>query len=107
MAPKLEFDADLFRAAAHKSDAVRDKIEAVLSTLKSSIDGRDGCWGDDTLGSNFANGPGGDDGYLKMKSSTTINAKAMADGMGKFSEGQTDAAAKIDKMEHGNREGFS
>ncbi|GGK57595.1 hypothetical protein [Nocardia camponoti] len=105
MAPKLEFDADLFRAASRKSDAVHDKIDAVLTTLKAAIDAKDGCWGDDTLGTNFATG--GDGGYTKMKSATTTNAQAMADAMGKFSAGQADAAAKIDKMEHGNRDGFA
>ncbi|WP_054815820.1 hypothetical protein [Nocardia arizonensis] len=107
MADKFEYDADLFRAAADKSRTVSEKITNVLDTLNSSINGRGAPWGNDKLGKNFFNGPGGDDGYGASRTNTTTNAATMATTMNDFASGQIDSAVAIEKMEQGNADGMT
>ncbi|MET7768691.1 hypothetical protein [Nocardia sp. NPDC005366] len=107
MADKLEYDADLFRAAAGKSRTVSEKITTVLDTLNGAINGRGTPWGNDKLGKNFFNGPGGNDGYDASRTNTTTNAATMATTMGEFADGQIDSAVLLEKMERGNTDGMT
>ncbi|QBS42957.1 hypothetical protein [Nocardia sp. CS682] len=67
MAEKFEVDPDEFRKAAGKTAHVGDRISTAVSNLSAAIAGRGAPWGDDKMGNQFANGPGGSDGYLSSR----------------------------------------
>ncbi|MFF0609134.1 hypothetical protein ACFYUD_10740 [Nocardia tengchongensis] len=103
MSGRLEAYEDLLTKAAGKTDKVRDGIEKVVSTLVSAADSRGTPWGNDTLGSNFAEG---DQGYLASRKNIVEGAGNMAGTFGNFSDGQLKAAEELKKMDHDNGDGF-
>ncbi|MFC9432304.1 hypothetical protein [Nocardia sp. NPDC057030] len=107
MADKVQYDSDLFFKAAKKTGDARDRINTVLHTLQASINARGNPWGNDTLGRNFANGPDGSGGYTSSRDNMITGAQNIAGSLDNFSTGQTKSAKLLEKMEHGNRDGFS
>lgn len=107
MAEKFQYDSDLFLKAAKKTGDARDRINTVLHTLQSSINARGNPWGNDTLGRNFAKGPDGAGGYTSSRDNMITGAQNIAGSLDNFSTGQTKSAQLLEKMEQGNRDGFS
>ncbi|MFC4124721.1 hypothetical protein [Nocardia rhizosphaerae] len=105
MAEKFQYEPLLFRRAATKTGAVRDQINDVINQLENSASARGACWGSDTFGNNFYNGDA-DNGYGSSKKNTTDNARAMADNMNSFSNGQLESARLLEQMEKGNYDGM-
>ncbi|WP_067819137.1 hypothetical protein [Nocardia inohanensis] len=100
---RLESYIDLLTKASQKTGKVRDNIERIIDTLESSTASRGAPWGDDSLGNGFA---GGDQGYIASRKNMLEGGGNMAGTFGNFSKGQSDSAAKLQRMEDGNRETF-
>ncbi|QBS42951.1 hypothetical protein [Nocardia sp. CS682] len=107
MADKVQYESELFFKAAKKTGDARDRINGVLNTLQSSINSRGNPWGNDTLGRSFANGADGSGGYTSSRDNIIMGAQNIAGSLGNFSTGQTKSAKLLEKMERGNRDGFS
>ncbi|MEU2103158.1 hypothetical protein [Nocardia sp. NPDC019255] len=103
MADNVEFDEHLFRKAAQKTGHVEDRINGIIDRLSASIAARGNCWGNDTIGRNFANGSGG---YTTTRDNLIKGARNVAGTFQNFSEGQTKTANLLRDMEHGNRDGI-
>lgn len=103
MADRLTTYTDLLRTAASKTDAVREGVQQVVNTLVSSAEARGDCWGDDSMGNQFANGK---NGYLASKTNILDGANNMAGTFANFSQGQTDSANQLAAMDHTNATGF-
>ncbi|BDT94282.1 MULTISPECIES: hypothetical protein [Nocardia] len=106
MADNVEFDEHLFRKAAQKTGHVQDRITGIIDRLSTSIAARGNCWGNDTIGRNFANGPDGSGGYTTTRDNLIKGARNVAGTFENFSEGQTETADLLRDMEHGNRDGI-
>ncbi|MGV9723241.1 hypothetical protein [Nocardia beijingensis] len=106
MADNVEFDEHLFRKAARKTGHVEDRINGIIDRLSASIVARGNCWGNDTIGRNFANGPDGSGGYTTTRDSLINGARNVAGTFENFSKGQTKTANLLRDMEHGNRDGI-
>ncbi|MEV0252261.1 hypothetical protein AB0H76_37135 [Nocardia sp. NPDC050712] len=105
MAGRLEVYVDRLEKAGGKTDDVRDRLNTVLSTLKSSIAGRGTPWGvpGDTIGDQFANG---ENGYLASRDGLAESTTAIAGTFGKFSEGQLKGAKDLRAMDDGNADQY-
>ncbi|UGT70016.1 hypothetical protein LTT66_07550 [Nocardia gipuzkoensis] len=106
MADNVEFDEHLFRKAARKTGHVQDRVNGIIDRLSTSIAARGNCWGDDTIGRNFASGPDGQGGYTTTRDNLISGARNVASTFENFSEGQTETADLLRDMEHGNRDGI-
>jgi hypothetical protein len=107
VAEKFEVDPDEFRKAAGKTSNVGDRISDVVTNLTSAIAGRGAPWGDDKMGSQFANGPGGNDGYLSSKKNLTEGTTGMAGTFHDVAKGQRKVADQLaHDLEQRNRESF-
>ncbi|MFG1794423.1 hypothetical protein [Nocardia sp. NPDC049149] len=62
----VRFDVDGFRAGAAGFEACAKKTESIVNRLRSSMESRGACWGDDKAGHDFADGP---KGYLAGRNS--------------------------------------
>ncbi|MFE9582125.1 hypothetical protein ACFYO1_37515 [Nocardia sp. NPDC006044] len=93
---KFEFHPDEFRSAAGKTAHVGDRITDAVNNLKSAVAGRGAPWGDDKMGNQFANGPGGDDGYLSSKTNLIEGTTGMA---GTFKQVAGDQRKVADKLQ--------
>lgn len=93
----------LLDTAAGKTGGVRDAIDAVLSTLASSLAARGAPWGHDEIGSRFAAGP---DGYLASERNLRDSAAAISGSFDRFSTTQYEAAAQWRAVENGNEGQF-
>ncbi|WP_157762212.1 hypothetical protein [Nocardia yamanashiensis] len=100
---RLESYIDLLTTASRKTGKVRDNIEKIMDTLEASTSGRGEPWGNDTLGKGFADGP---QGYIASRTNMIEGGGNMAGTFGNFSKGQADSAAKLQRMEDGNRDSF-
>ncbi|MFC8527915.1 hypothetical protein [Nocardia sp. NPDC057227] len=107
MAEKLEYDADLFYAAADATGRARDRVNGIISRLVSAADGRGAPWGADTIGQSFANGQDGTGGYLLSSSNLVTGSRNVAGSLDSFSAGQRESARLLERMEQGNVTGFS
>ncbi|MEU7142916.1 hypothetical protein ABZ942_25965 [Nocardia sp. NPDC046473] len=101
MADKFQYDSVLFYKAAQKTGDARDRINTVLHTLQASLNARGNPWGNDSLGRNFATG------YTSSRDNMITGAQNIAGSLDNFSTGQIKSAELLEKMEHGNRDGFS
>ncbi|MGQ4618080.1 hypothetical protein [Nocardia sp. R7R-8] len=106
MADNVEFDEHLFRKAAQKTGHVEHRITGIIDRLKASIDARKDCWGNDSIGRNFANGPDGSGGYTTTRDNLIQGGRNVAGTFRNFSDGQTKTANLLRDMEHGNRDGI-
>ncbi|RDI64529.1 hypothetical protein [Nocardia pseudobrasiliensis] len=106
MADKLEVDAQRFRTAATKTGDVRDKVTTILDTLQRAIDSRGTPWGNDSIGDQFANGEGGKGGYLASRTNMITGGRNVAGTMGNFHDAQTKSADYLERMDHGNGDGY-
>ena len=84
---------------------MRDRVNGVLDTLTTSINGRGKPWGNDTLGQNFVNGQN-NDGYSAGKKNLIESAENIAGTMDSFHDGQVESADFLQDMEDGNRDGM-
>ena len=105
MADEIEVDVWKLRAAAGKTQDLRDHIEQVLTRLHGRTSHYGSPWGNDTLGERFA-GSGESDGYLAAHDNMVDGARGFADAFQKVSEGQSDSATYLETMEQGNADGF-
>lgn len=89
----------LLDKAAQKTGEVRDRINAVLTTLSASLAGRGAPWGNDKIGDQFTQG---ENGYFASRENLTTSAANMATTFDNFSTSQTDAAFHLRTMDLGN-----
>ncbi|ONM50522.1 hypothetical protein [Nocardia donostiensis] len=106
MANTIEIDPELLRQAAHKTGHVRDRIIDALSMLDTLLAGHGAPWGHDKLGDRFANGPGGNDGYLAACKNLTTSSSNMATTFDGFAASHLDAATLLERQDHANGVGF-
>lgn len=93
----FEFHPDDFRAAAGKTAHVGDRVTDVVTNLTSTLSGRGAPWGNDKMGKQFANGPGGDDGYNSSKKNLLEGTTGMAGSFKNVAENQRKVA---DQLQH-------
>ncbi|MFI6046321.1 hypothetical protein ACIA8C_32205 [Nocardia sp. NPDC051321] len=93
----FEFHPDDFRAAAGKTAHVGDRITDVVNNLTSTLSGRGAPWGDDKMGKQFADGPGGGDGYHSSKKNLVDGTTSMA---GSFNDVAANQRTVADKLQH-------
>lgn len=105
MANEIEIEVAKLRTAAGKTQDVRDHIEQVLTRLHAKTSGYGDCWGDDSLGEQFA-GSGSGDGYVAAHDNMVTGARNFSTAFQQFSDGQNDSATYLETMEHGNTDGF-
>lgn len=103
MSEKLGHDADLFEKAAERTDAIRDRVNSVRSTLEAALRGRGTPWGNDKLGEQFAEGP---NGYKVARGQLIGNIKTTSTNFGNFYTGKTDTAKVLRRMDQSNGDGF-
>lgn len=96
--PTVKVDPEQLRKAAVKTGDVRDRIGSVISTLQSALAARGECWGDDSLGHQFADG---DKGYLTAKNNMITGAGQFEKTFDSYSTGQVNSATQIEQAEHG------
>ncbi|MEU7142922.1 hypothetical protein ABZ942_25995 [Nocardia sp. NPDC046473] len=94
---KFEFHPDEFRTAAGKTAHVGDRITDVVNNLTSTLAGRGSPWGDDKMGNQFANGPGGSDGYHSSKKNLVDGTTGMA---GTFKDVAANQRKVADQLQH-------
>ncbi|WP_280266719.1 hypothetical protein [Nocardia wallacei] len=94
----VELDPERFRKASIKTADVRDKIKGVIETLQSSLDSGS-PWGNDKIGSQFYDGP---NGYGVTRTNLYGNAGNFRTTFGEFSQGQQDAATKLENQDRAN-----
>ncbi|MGW5385208.1 hypothetical protein [Nocardia sp. NPDC003963] len=105
MGDRVDYNDEAFRAAAHRTGGVRDRVDAVLDTLESRIGARGKPWGDDSLGTAFYEGDN-DNGYRSGKKNLVASAENISGTMGSFHDGQVESADYLQDMEDGNRDGL-
>ncbi|MFI5715600.1 hypothetical protein [Nocardia sp. NPDC051750] len=105
MADRVDYNDEAFTAAAERTGGVRDRVNGVIDTLTTSINGRGEPWGNDTLGNSFLNGEA-NDGYSSGKTNLFASARNVAGTMGSFYDGQVESANYLKDMEDGNRDGL-
>ncbi|MBF6327542.1 hypothetical protein [Nocardia transvalensis] len=98
----VEFDPDLFRAAAAKTGDVRDRIKTVMDTLTASLDSGS-PWGNDAIGSQFYDGK---NGYGETKRNLYEGGGNFQTTFGNFSKGQHDTANLLERQDHANGRGL-
>ncbi|MFC3964551.1 hypothetical protein [Nocardia jiangsuensis] len=98
MGSRLEAYEDRLRLAATATDGVRDRINGVLTTLTSAIDGRGAPWGNDAIGNQFLNGSDGN-GYAVGRTNLVEGTGNMATTFGNFCGAQTEAANQLAAMD--------
>ncbi|WP_156959404.1 hypothetical protein [Nocardia sp. BMG51109] len=98
----VELDPDKFRTAAGKTGDVRDRIQGVLDNLSASLD-PGSPWGNDKIGSQFHDGP---NGYGASKKNLFENGGNFQTTFGRFSDGQRDAATKLESQDQANGRGI-
>lgn len=91
MADKVNVDPDQLRAAAQKTQHVSDRISDTLCTLQSAADGLGSPWGNDSYGSQFANGTK-NNGYLAAVATLHSLTRGLSDHAGTHADGQVDSA---------------
>ncbi|MFI6997694.1 hypothetical protein [Nocardia sp. NPDC050175] len=94
---KFEFHPDEFRTAAGKTAHVGDRITDVVNNLKTTIAGRGAPWGDDKMGKQFSDGPGGNDGYQSSKKNLVDGTTGMAVSFNDVAANQRKVA---DQLQH-------
>lgn len=100
---RLEAYEDLLITASNKTGDVRDGINAVLSAFTTATDARGVCWGNDSLGSQFANGS---NGYLASKGNMIEGVRNMAGTFDNFSTSQAQSAAYLSSQDQQNADQF-
>lgn len=98
MGDRLEVYVDRLRLAASATDGVRDRINGVVTTLTSAIDGRGAPWGNDAIGNQFLNGSDGN-GYAAGRTALIQGSGNMATTFGNFSDAQNKAANDLAAMD--------
>lgn len=103
MSDRLEAYEDLLTTASIKTGNVRDGINSVLETFETATNGRGACWGNDSLGSQFANGA---NGYLNSKGNMIEGAQNMAGTFDNFSTSMAQSAAYLSSQDQQNADQF-
>ncbi|MBF6235803.1 hypothetical protein [Nocardia otitidiscaviarum] len=102
MTQPLEVYTEQLRNAATATGTVQTKLDAVLTTLKAAINGRGEPWGDDEIGTNFADDANGQDGYRTTRDDYLSSLANMATTFESFSAGQTKAADYLEAQDKAN-----
>lgn len=103
MSDKLGHDTDLFEKATERTNAIRDRVNSVQSTLEAALEGRGTPWGNDKLGQQFAEGT---EGYKVAREQLIANIETTSTNFGHFYTGKTDTAKVLRRMDQSNGDGF-
>ena len=99
----VELDPDRFRTAAGKTGDLADRIRGVLDRLSASLD-PGAPWGNDKIGVQYHDGP---HGYAATKRNLYDNGGHFETTFGNFSDGQRDAAERLEKQDDANGRGMN
>ena len=104
MTTPFEMDPEAFSQAADKTLHVRDRINEVWSALESATGARGACWGDDQMGSEFAEGG---NGYKKSTENMCRGKDAMNASLVELAKSQRKTGRDVRKrLEDENRDGL-
>ncbi|MEV0767904.1 MULTISPECIES: hypothetical protein [Nocardia] len=103
MASKVGVTPEQVRGAAAKMGDLRDRLNAILTNLETSLDARGAAWGGDGYGSTFADG---DQGYLAARENLTEGIRNTAMTFDSYSDGQYEAATLLARTERRSKDSF-
>jgi uncharacterized protein YukE len=86
---------DLRATSEHLAD-VSTRMKEVLSKLQDRLSAEGVAWGDDEMGAQFANGPGG---FLAQRSWVDKSVAAKTDLLDYYSRGLKDAADSFEQQD--------
>ncbi|MET8871588.1 hypothetical protein [Nocardia sp. NPDC004604] len=92
MAEKVRVTPEQLRCAARDMGILRDRVAAILTNLETSLAAKGAAWGNDSYGSNFADGP---DGYTLTHTEITKGMGDLTTTLGSYSDGQYKAATAL------------
>jgi uncharacterized protein YukE len=106
MADSVQVDTDGLRRVATDLAGMADRVADVLSRLTTSAANDEGRWGNDDPGRQFANGSGGQPGYVGAASNleTIIGSKTTL--LQQYSDALNQAADLLDRTEHTSGQNF-
>lgn len=107
MSERVELDPDRLRQAAQKTAHVRDRIDTVMGTLRTSLAGRGQPWGNDKIGDQFYNGADGNGGYDASVTNLDTSTSNISTTFGNFSYNQASTAGYLETQDQHNGEGFA
>ncbi|MBY8855223.1 hypothetical protein K7711_01895 [Nocardia sp. CA2R105] len=97
MSKPVEVDTAKLRQAAGTMNDVTSRVTTIVTTLKNGLNAKGFPWGHDHYGNKFTEG---DSGYTNSSKNLVQGADNMVGSLGKFGTGMTDAAQKMDDMDH-------
>ncbi|WP_067895172.1 WXG100 family type VII secretion target [Nocardia vaccinii] len=97
MSKPVEVDTTKLRQAAGTMNDVTSRVTTVINTLKNGLNAKGYPWGHDHYGDKFTEG---DSGYTTSSKNLLAGGDNMVGSLGKFGTGMTDAAQKMDDMDH-------
>ncbi|MBF6211568.1 hypothetical protein IU433_17310 [Nocardia puris] len=103
MSGSVEVDPVLLRRAGGLTGDIRDRIGGVLTTLRTTTAGLGEPWGDDKIGTTFAEGP---KGYVASRKSALESLDALKATFAGVSEGQNDSADLLEAQERASEDMF-
>lgn len=104
MAGRLNAHPELVRDAANVAEEIRDRLRRMSADARSAVSPGQGAWGDDDFGGKFADGA---KGFESGSSNITEGTDNLATSFDHLKQGLDKSAAKLDAMEHGNKDGFA
>ncbi len=99
VATKVEVTPAQLRGAAAHMGELRDRVGAILLNLESSLATKGAPWGDDGYGQPFADGSGGQPGYLAARENLTTGLRNVRTTLDSYSDGQYRAATLLERQD--------
>jgi len=93
----VQISPEKLRSASVKTGDVATSIADVIGTLTAALAARGDCWGNDSIGSQFANGA---NGYLDTKKNMITGAGSFKKTFDSYSKGQSDSANNLEGTDH-------
>jgi len=106
MADRVETYEEKLRAAGEATAEVRDLLQQVVNSVDTAMSVGSAAWGPDKFGGKFADGDGGQEGFLASMDNMTGGTERSAESFGEMSKGQYDAADAIQSGEGGSTQNF-
>ncbi|WP_433195552.1 WXG100 family type VII secretion target [Nocardia sp. CA-107356] len=99
MAEKVRVTPEQLRSAARDMGILRDRVGAILTNLETSLAAKGAAWGNDSYGSNFADGP---EGYTLTHADIEKGMGDLRTTLDSYSDGQYKAATALANDHFGN-----
>jgi hypothetical protein len=95
----VQVSPEKLRSASVKTADVADRLNEVINTLSAALASRGNCWGNDSIGNQFANG---NNGYLETKNNMITGTGQFKDTFNSYAKGQSDSANSLEGSDHFN-----